>query len=83
MCWKSFLSLHDFWVRKCKNQYFEENKRFECSFYHIQVPVIAKIVREYDQEIPQSQAADNPMAPRGRATQPSRDTRKTNEAKQR
>ena len=36
-----------------------------------------KIVSEYDQEIPQSQTADNPMAPRGRATQPSRDTRKT------
>ena len=34
--------------------------------------------REYDHEIPQSQTADNPMAPRGRATQPSRDTRKTN-----
>ena len=33
---------------------------------------------EYDQEIPQSQTADNPMAPRGRAVQPSRDTRKTN-----
>ena len=32
---------------------------------------------EYDQEIPQSQTADNPMAPRGRAAQPSRDTRKT------
>ena len=24
-----------------------------------------KIVSEYDQEIPQSQSADNPMAPRG------------------
>ena len=33
---------------------------------------------EYDQEIPQSQPADNPMATRGRATQPSPDTRKTN-----
>ena len=32
---------------------------------------------EYDEEIPQSQTADNPMAPRGRAAQPSRDTRKT------
>ena len=29
-------------------------------------------------KIPQSQTADNPMAPQGRATQPSRDTRKTN-----
>ena len=37
-----------------------------------------KIVSEYDQEIPQSQTADNPLAQRGRATQPSRDTRKTN-----
>ena len=37
-----------------------------------------KIVSEHDQEIPQSQTADNPVAPRGRAAQPSRDTRKTN-----
>ena len=37
-----------------------------------------KIVSEYDQEIPQSQTADNPVAPRGRTTQLSRDTRKTN-----
>ena len=41
-----------------------------------------KIVSEYDQEIPQSQTADKPMAPRGRAAQPSRDTRKTSKAKQ-
>ena len=34
---------------------------------------IPKIVSEYDQEIPQSQTADNPMAPRGRAAQPSRE----------
>ena len=33
---------------------------------------------EYDQEIQQSQTADNPMERRGRAAQPSRDTRKTN-----
>ena len=39
---------------------------------------LAKIVSEYDQEIPQSQTADYPVAPRGRAAQPSRDTRKTN-----
>ena len=30
-------------------------------------PLEAKIVSEYDQEIPQSQTADNPMVPRGRA----------------
>ena len=39
---------------------------------------LLKILSEYDQEIPQSQTADNPVAPRGRAAQPSRDTRKTN-----
>ena len=39
---------------------------------------LQEIVSEYDQEIPQSQTADNPLAPRGRAAQPSRDTRKTN-----
>ena len=33
---------------------------------------------EYDQEIPQSQTADKQMAPRGRATQQSRDTMLTN-----
>ena len=33
---------------------------------------------EYDQEIPQSQTADNPVALRGRAAQPSQGTRKTN-----
>ena len=32
---------------------------------------------EYDQKIPQSQTEDKPMAQRGRATQPSRNTRKT------
>ena len=40
--------------------------------------VTTKIVSEYAQEIPQSQIADNPVAPRGRAAQPSQDTRKTN-----
>ena len=42
------------------------------------IPIPLKIVNDYDQEIPQSQTADNPVAPRGRAAQPSRDTRKTN-----
>ena len=37
----------------------------------------SKIVSEYDQEIPQSQNADNPVVPQERAAQPSRDTRKT------
>ena len=40
--------------------------------------MVPKTVSEYDQEIPQSQTADNPVAPRGRAAQPLQDTRKTN-----
>ena len=32
--------------------------------------IYIKIVSEYDQEIPQSQIADNPVAPRRRAAQP-------------
>ena len=50
-------------------------------FYQIETQAAymkSKIVSEYDQEIPQSQTADNPVATRGRAAQPSRDTRKTN-----
>ena len=44
--------------------------------------VLLKIVSEYIQEIPQSQTVDKPMAPRGRATQSSRDTRKTKQSSQ-
>ena len=35
------------------------------------IPIHLEIVSEYDQEIPQSQTADNPVAPPGRAAQPS------------
>ena len=49
-------------------------RRMQC----INDTMLTKIVSEYDQEIPQLQTADNPMAPRERATQPSRDTRDTN-----
>ena len=51
---------------------------FVCTNLKYKYKVQSKIVSEYDQEIPQSQTADDPMAPRGRATQPSRDTRKAN-----
>ena len=37
-----------------------------------------KIVCDYDKEISQLQTADKPVTPRGRATQHSRDTTKTN-----
>ena len=40
----------------------------------------SKTVSDYDQEIPQSPTADKPMAPRVRATQQLRDTRKTNQS---
>ena len=45
-------------------------------------PPIYKKVSEYNQEIPQSKTADKPVTSCGRATQQSRDTRKTNKAKQ-
>ena len=45
-------------------------------YYRIQ------ILSEYDLEIPQSQTADKPMTPWERVTQQSRETRKTNKAKQ-
>ena len=48
------------------------------TYLKLHIKIKAKIVSEYDQEIPQSQTADNPVAPRERAAQPSRDTRKTN-----
>ena len=64
-----------------KHFFFKENKGYKCSFLHVEVQVISKIVSEYDQEIPQSQTTDNPVAPRGRAAQPSRDTRKINLSK--
>ena len=41
-----------------------------CLLMHIplKVDMYSKIVSEYDQEIPQSQTTDNPMAPQERAT---------------
>ena len=57
-------------------------KLFSLELFNMRVEKAAvfltKKVSEYDQEIPQSQTADNPVAPRGRAAQPSQDTRKTN-----
>ena len=50
---------------------------FLCKSYSFQEEEL-KIISEHDQKIPQSQTADNPAAPRGRAAQPSQDTRKTN-----
>ena len=50
----------------------------ELSVWRNPMNFTTEIVSEYDQEIPQSQATDNPVAPRGRAAQPSLDTRKTN-----
>ena len=45
-------------------------------------PASIKKVSEYVQEILQSQTVDKPMPMQGRATQKSRDTSKTNQAKQ-
>ena len=51
---------------------------FKPQFEELLCTFSLKIVSEYDQEIPQSQTADNPVVPRGRAAQPSRNTRRTN-----
>ena len=47
-------------------------KKTICKFqiYSLLKAILLKIVSKYDQEIAQSQTADKPMAPRGRATQP-------------
>ena len=53
------------------------NVRFLKSEIHVGFFVnMSEIVSEYNQELPQSQTADNTMTARGRATQQSRDTRK-------
>ena len=36
---------------------------------YVSITETVEIVSEHDQEIPQSQTADKPVAPRGRATQ--------------
>ena len=48
----------------------------KCSVFHNFFQKHSQIVSEYDQEIPRSQTGDKPMAPRGRATHQSPDTRK-------
>ena len=62
-----------------KSSKMSDSNLISCLYQEI-IPflIASKIVNEYDQEKPQSQTADNPMSPRGRAAQPSRDTRKTN-----
>ena len=65
-------------------RYSHKIRKAFSKFYHrhseliIKYNIGLKIVSEYDQEIAQSQTADNLVAPRGRAAQPSIDTRKTN-----
>ena len=49
----------------------QEAKRSSITMHTASVNDDSKIVSEYDQEIPQSQTADNPVAPRERAAQPS------------
>ena len=51
---------------------------YSSKYLGIKDTINLKIVSQYDQEIPHSQNADKPIAPRGRATPQSRDTRKTN-----
>ena len=55
----------DFWGL---TYYVKESKGAKIRNLYNQV-LVSKIVSEYDQEIPQSQTADNTVAPRGRAAQ--------------
>ena len=64
-------------IEKEKRIISEKIKGCISKITHISVekyPIVPIIISKYDQEIPQSQTADNPMTPRERATQPSRDT---------
>ena len=36
---EEFSITSQFWVQKCKNQLFEENKHFDCSFNQFEVQV--------------------------------------------
>ena len=66
-----------YFIRETKSDSDLEGLIFT-NHFSAHLSIVSKIVSEYDQEIPQSQTADSPVAPRGRAAQPSRDTRKTN-----
>ena len=66
------------YLREKVSEYDQEIPQSQIvSEYDQEIPK-SQIVSEYDQEIPQSPTTDNPVAPRGRAALPSRDTRKTN-----
>ena len=70
-----------YFVRPGMGLKYLQSRRYHEQTYMLQFQLMLITIlknSEYDQEIPQSQTADNPVAPRGRAAQPSRDTRKTN-----
>ena len=77
--------MHCTWVAfKLRSKHIPTHKtHYEAAvvYWISHLPCIPEIVGEYDQEIPQSQTADKHGALRGRDTQRSRDTRKTNKAK--
>ena len=60
---------------------FNSTSKYLDDLLYIDSPYLELMVQiesENNQEIPQSQTADNPMAPRGRATEPSQYKRKSN-----
>ena len=76
---KIMFNHHHFLIkRKCLNSAYALIVCLPKKEIRAAIIICLKIVSEYDQEIPQSQTADNPVASRGRAAQPPRDTRKTN-----
>ena len=76
-----YISVYQRLGRKCYRDYRQVTMSvYQKGKYHLE---FTKIVSEYDQDIPQSQTADKPMAPRGRATNnhetPVRQTKQSNQ----
>ena len=63
-------------ARVCRKTHIYLPKVSFCCFKYPWSPFL-KIVSKYEQEIPESQTVDQPMVSRGRVTQQSRYTRKT------
>ena len=55
---------------------------FCCALLYVHSRIAILLMGEYDHAVPQLQTVDKPVTPRERAIQQTRDTRKTNKAKQ-
>ena len=51
MILNSFLSLYGFWVQKCKNERFEENKVYVFSCFGIKAHVVTNRFKELEKKL--------------------------------